>query len=677
MNSVQLLYRCCFAALLTAGLALGWPVRAAPATPTAEDFASPPQLDDVVLSPSGRRMALLVTSANGRVRLGVMDLDPTGEPRIVAAFGDANVKHVRWLNDDRLVFEAARDGAVIYNWGAGTFAVNHDGSEQLQLIAWADNTSRGAGSLITSRILPYGWYLHSTVDDGSNDVFVYREVRDAVNEVREVQLARLDTKTRSNRSLSSNMPDGTRGWLLDASKQPRIVVARREGKRYVYWRDPEGAGEWTEIDRSEPVQEQSFTPLWVEENGNVLVTTRIDGEVRALHRLDPRNKRIDPKPLVRVSGFDVDAQLELDSKTNRVLGLHLTLDRPMSVWFDEGLQVLQQGIDAALPKGRVNRIYCGRCESSRFFVIKSTSDRQPGEYFLFDRTNASLQRLGPTRPRIDEATQGSRTYQRVKTRDGLSMPVYVTHPAGSNPKQALPAVVLVHGGPWARGASLVWNADAQFLASRGYRVIEPEFRGSTGYGMGHYRAGWKQWGGKMQDDLIDAVQWATGQGMVDPARVCVVGASYGGYAALMAPILHPAAFKCAASFAGVTDILAMYEIQWSDITEDSRRYGMPALIGDPGKDKAMLAASSPLKRVAEIEIPILVTHGGNDRRVPLEHSSRFVKAARAAGVKVEAHTYLEEGHGFFDPSNQADHYRRLEKFLGQHLSAGDSAATKP
>ncbi|CAN5744540.1 hypothetical protein BH11PSE8_BH11PSE8_20820 [soil metagenome] len=200
-------------------------------------------------------------------------------------------------------------------------------------------------------------------------------------------------------------------------------------------------------------------------------------------------------------------------------------------------------------------------------------------------------------------------------------------------------------------------------------MIEPEFRGSEGYGFGLFKAGWKQWGRAMQDDLVDAVQWAAKQKLIDPARVCIEGGSYGGYAALMGPVSSPGVYKCAASFAGVTDIDLMYTAVWSDTSVDSRRYAMPLIIGDPVKDAAALAANSPLLRVADIKIPLLVGHGAQDRRVPIEHSRSFVSAARAAGVQVEQVIYPEEGHGFVDPANQVDYWRRLEKLLDKSLKA--------
>ena len=172
----------------------------------------------------------------------------------------------------------------------------------------------------------------------------------------------------------------------------------------------------------------------------------------------------------------------------------------------------------------------------------------------------------------------------------------------------------------------------------------------------------------MQDDLVDAVQWAAKQSLVDPSRVCVYGGSYGGYASLMAPITHRGTFRCAASFAGVTDIDLMYSITWSDFSEAHKRYGMPVLIGDREKDAAQLAAASPLKRVAEIKVPVLLAHGAADRRVPIDHARRFAGAARSAGVDIETVYYNGEGHGWLDPKNHADFLEHLEKFLAKSLA---------
>ena len=635
------------------------------APPPIENFTKTPTIQEVSISPSGKYLALIVPGPKGFNRLGVINLEPLGTARIVASFGDADITRASWASDERIVFMASQRGLQIKLGGAGSFAVNQDGSNQRQLIAW-QRANFSTGTNIQSRMLPYEWSVHSTIDDNSDDIYVSRSISDGVGDFKELQLARLNTVTGELKSLSYGMPDGTRRWLLDDNQVPRLVVAYKGGREKIYWRESADA-KWQEVANFDPIQEAGFVPRFINREGEILVTARHKGDTSAVYRFDPRTRQIEPEALVSITGFDLNPVFHQDSRTNALVGLHFRTARGESYWFDEGLQRIQRSIDKALPPGRSNRLYCGRCESSRFIVVQSKSDTQPGEYFLFDREKSSLQLIGASRPWIDEATQGHRSVHQFAARDGLMLPVYVTHPPGSTADQALPAVVLVHGGPWVRGTDLAWRAEAQFLASRGYRVLEPEFRGSAGYGFRHFQAGWKQWGKAMQDDLADTVEWAGKRGLIDPSRVCIAGGSYGGYAALMGPIVHPKTYRCAASFAGVTDIELMYSVHWSDFSEDWRRYGMPVLIGDPKKDADQLARTSPLLRAAEIKVPVLLAHGGLDRRVPIEHARKFARAAQDGKVDIEVVDYLDEGHGFYDPANQADYFGRMERFFDKLL----------
>jgi dipeptidyl aminopeptidase/acylaminoacyl peptidase len=641
--------------------------QSAPPLQPIENFTKRPILSDVTLSPSGDSMAVIMFNKQGRRLLAVMNLNPPSEPKVVGSFSDADVTRVMWVNDRRLVFEAFQDGPEIKEGGAGTFAVNVDGSDTRQLISWR-RAMDSTGTSIRSRVLPYGWFLRSAVDGDGNEVYVERVVKDSVGDPKQIELARLNTSTGEIRSQSYGMPEGAWSWLLDQQHEPRVVSAHIAGRTKIYWRQP-ASEKWTEVADFDSYSGSGFSPMLIDSDGQLIVGVRAGGDTTALHKFDLAAKRLDAEPFLKLGGFDLPNGAEIDSRTKRLVGWHFTADRPVSYWFDDAINKIQRGIDKALPAGRSNRLYCGRCETSRFFVVESRSDRQPGEYFLYDREKASLDRVGAAMPWIDEATQGTRSYHRVATRDGLSMPVYVTHPVGSSPTTPLPSIVLVHGGPWVRGGDLSWNAQAQFLASRGYRVLQPEFRGSSGYGHKLFKASWKQWGLTMQDDLVDAVQWAAKQGLVDASKVCVTGGSYGGYASLMAPIATPGVFKCAASFAGVTDIDLMYSITWSDFPEEYKRFGMPAMVGDREKDSTQLARTSPLKRVAEIKIPLLLGHGGLDVRVPIKHATEFIDAARRAGVNLDQVIYPDEGHGFYEPKNQSDYYTRLEKFFAKSLQA--------
>ena len=264
---------------------------------------------------------------------------------------------------------------------------------------------------------------------------------------------------------------------------------------------------------------------------------------------------------------------------------------------------------------------------------------------------------------------GVRDVHRFAARDGLSIPVLVTHPPGKA-SGARPALVLVHGGPWVRGAHWSWEPQAQFLASRGYVVIEPEFRGSEGYGFKHYRAGWKQWGMAMQDDVADAVQWAVKQGWVDPKRVCIAGASYGGYATLMGLVRHHELYQCGVNWVGVSDINLMYSINWSDISEEAKGYSMPVLIGDRVADAQQLKDTSPVEQAAKVRRPLLMAYGADDRRVPIAHGKEFRDAVSRTNSDVEWVVYNNEGHGWRMLETNVDFWTRVEKFLDRNIGAG-------
>ena len=651
------------ALLLMAGL--GVPVHAAPTN--IEDYLRQPDISEMVLSPSGQHAAVAVTGSNGHQQLAVITLDPLGKQNIIAAFGDADVRQIRWVNDERLVYGAAnRDISGGENRARGLFAINRDGSAKRELIAhvW---TLSDVSTHIVSRVLPWQWQFEHEIDDGSPDVIISERRFNSVREMTGTLLYRLNTATGERRSLSDGAPPNAFDWLTDPKGEPRLIVSHADGRTSIHWRGTDRP-EWTRVAEFATYGTDGFVPVYVDGDGQIYVQSALQRDTEALYRFDPVARKIEAEPLVGVKGYDLSPVIESDTRTGQVLGLHFDMEQPVHYWFDKDLRRIQQSIDAALPADRTNLLICGRCTNGRFIGIKSGSDRESGEYFVFDRKTLSLQRVGAARPWLPEATQGHRSHHLVPARDGLPLPVYLTRPADAPAGAALPTVVHVHGGPYLRGHTLSWDRDAQLLASRGYLVIEVDFRGSYGYGTKHFRAGWKQWGRAMQDDLDDALAWAVKQGQADASRVCILGASYGGYAALMGVARNPDAYRCAVSLAGVSDLDLMYSYAWSDADDTYKRYGMPVLIGDRQADAEQLKASSPLKQVARIKAPILLAHGGDDARVPIVHSRSFRQAAERAGVKVESVEYLDEGHGLRQPKNELDYWKRVEAFLKKNLA---------
>ena len=641
----------------------------APPVLRALPYFSRSRISDVKVSPSNTHAAFLWVDNEGQRLLAVIDLADPKNVRGVVGHKQLDVRNFHWVNDRRLVFDMVPPGLEFYEGEAGTFAIDLDGKRQELLVHWTLEARQPLGTRIRTKVLPYGWSFYKALP-GRNDQALFVQFDTLTPGQRPIlAFARLDTATGSLERVSEGMPSHTVSHVSDAAGDLRIVAAESAGRAQVHHRAA-GSREWVVIEDLPLFDSNRMRPLYIEADGNWVVLSRRGRETDALFIYDPKTRQLDPAPLAAVAGFDMHAGLELDPARQAVVGVHFESSSPQTVWFDERLSQLQKAVDDALPPGRMNRLLCGNCLTAQRFVVLSSSDRMPGEYLVFDAEARRLVSIAPRRPGLHEASQGRRSFHRVAARDGLSLPVVVTHPVGVEPSTPRPLVVLVHGGPHVRGGSLEWDNEAQFLAAHGYRVLEVEYRGSTGFGEKHMRAGFRQWGQAMQDDLADAVAWAVREKMGEPGRACIVGGSYGGYAALMGPVRHPELYRCAASLNGVTDTTRLFSPFWTDINEQARRYTLAETLGDPVADKAMLERFSPLFRVADIRAPLLVIWGAKDTRVDPAHSRRFVAAARDAGVPVESHEYAGEGHSIYLESNRVDYAERLARFLDKHLGGG-------
>jgi dipeptidyl aminopeptidase/acylaminoacyl peptidase len=657
-----------------AALALLAPAAAAPAGAAIpiKDFFRQPAASAPVLSPNGRKLALLIPSDNGRMALAVADVANPTRFTGIARFDDADVNNFGWVNDGRLWFDATDYQSTvadqIYN---GLFAVDADGSGfatliERQYVRRAGKVNRGTLTSERHRFL-------QAVRDGSDDVLIRRYEQASQDAAPDVRLVRMNSRTLEARNITpAGTPPGVATWIIDPAGEPRAALAydhRTEAS--VHWRHP-ASGEWvrlTGFDAIEPGP-AAYTPVAAGFDGQLYVTaidpaTAAGARTSALFRLAPPGAALPAEPLLRLEGYDFDGRVLFDKPTRKAAGITYTSDATGAAWFDPALRADQEAIDKQLP-GTVNVFDCDPCSTARHLVVSAYSDRQSPVYFLYERASRKLQLIASSRPWLASAQMAEQDFVRVKARDGLAFPVLVTRPQGKGP---WPTVVMVHGGPHVRGEQWGFSPDSQFLASRGYLVIQPEFRGSQGYGDTLFKAGWRQWGLAMQDDITDATRWAIAQGLADPKRIAIAGASYGGYAAMMGLIKEPALYRAGINWVGVTDIELMYEIGWSDFMgEKSMRYGMPKMIGDPSKDAAQLRATSPLQQAARIRQPVLMAYGEKDVRVPLPHGLKMRDALRAAGHKeVEWVEYEGEGHGWMLLQNQIDFWSRVERFLQTHL----------
>jgi dipeptidyl aminopeptidase/acylaminoacyl peptidase len=300
------------------------------------------------------------------------------------------------------------------------------------------------------------------------------------------------------------------------------------------------------------------------------------------------------------------------------------------------------------------------------WIVNFDDDRDPGATFLFDRTSGTSQFLHRSRPWLDPDTLAPMTPVAIRSRDGLVLHSYLTLPVGSS-GTGLPVVLFVHGGPWARDA---WGFDptVQFLANRGYAVLQVNYRGSTGFGKRFMHAAEHEFAGKMHDDLIDGVDWAIAQGVADPVRIGIYGGSYGGYAALVGVTFTPDVFAAAVSYVGPSSLVTLtrsFPAYWRPLLASTWfRY-----VGDPDdpEDLADMERRSPLNRVDRITTPLLVIQGANDPRVTKQESDQIVAALRARGVPVDYICKDDEGHGFVKPENRMDAFGAVERFFARHL----------
>lgn len=654
--------------LLAAVMALsGWgaaqsqTVAAAPAAPVPiEAFFGAAPLQSAVLSPSGRWLAAVVQPKGERARLVVSDLEDKEPARVVAMFSRLDVGRVQWVGDEWLVFNTVdRIDLSGERRGPGLMSVRRDG-ERIRLLI-----KRELDTLFPppgSQPLEANHYLLALGAPGSDEIIVGQSVWAAREFSHTVPVA-LNVATGQRRSLVDKPPPDADDWIFDAQGRARVATAVRGNEVTLHWLDA-STGAWRVIGRYARL-EVDFWPSFVDEADRLYVSHTDAAGFSALSRFDLATGKPAAGPLVSTPGFSGSIDAIQSRRDGSLQGVRLLTDGRSQVWFSASMKAVQAKVEARLP-GRINLLGCGSCENPAVVLVYSATDRSPGEYFLYRPAADQWQAVGARRPDVEPARMAGMELHRIKARDGGDLPVWITRMPGATPGPK-PAVVLVHGGPWSRGAEWAWDAEAQFLASRGYVVIEPEFRGSTGYGDKHYRSGWKQWGQAMQDDVSDALRFAVRGGWVDEKRVCIAGASYGGYATLMGLAKDPDQYRCGVAWLAVSDPRLMFSIHWSDIDSDHKQHTMPQMIGDLQKDAAMLAANSPLEQAARIKSPVFLAYGGRDRRVPIDHGERMREALRKAGNNPEWQVYDEEAHGWSRPENRIDFWRRVEGFLAKHL----------
>jgi len=451
---------------------------------------------------------------------------------------------------------------------------------------------------------------------------------------------------------------GFAGWLADTQLVVRGAIAPKpDGGMTVLVRD-DPAADWRPLLEVPPDDALTTDLFSFSADGlSVLVASSVDTDTARLVRIDLATGATEV--LAEDPEADVDgARLHPDTKEPQIVTFRK--DRTEYVVLDPDVADDLTAI-RALHHGDPGLLNRDHADST--WLLGFTNDSGPVPFYSFDRAAKQGRFLFEHQPALSQYQLASMEPFSFTARDGLTIHGYVTFPPEAG-RSALPTVLNVHGGPWARD---YWgfNPEAQWLANRGYLCVQVNYRGSTGYGKGFVNAGDREWGGKMHDDLLDAVAYITGQGWADPGRVAIYGGSYGGYAALVGATFTPDVFRCAVDIVGPSNLKTLIETvppYWAPMIAQFHRR-----LGDPEKDADFLWSRSPLSRASAIRIPLLIAQGANDPRVKQAESEQIVAALTAAGIDHEYLLFPDEGHGFAKPANRLTFYAAAERFLAKHL----------
>lgn len=616
----------------------------------AEDFARQPKLRNPAFSPDGERFAA-VQEVDGRMNLVAADMKARKLIR-VTSFTSVDVSSYRWISNTRIVFGVydARRGLTEQR-GGGLFAVNYDGSEPRELSPTLKDC------IARNQICRQTSYF-SRIGGSDDEILAIANDRDLHTD----DLYRLNTRTGRKTLLTEENPGKVARWVVDKDLVPRAAWSvDPKTLQGTFWYRDDASSRWRKVAAFGEF-EAGFRPVAFDVDGALYVVSNMEQDKEALHVFDPKTNRPGEK-VAQHPLADIGGNVVMRPHDRAIIGIEVFADQPEFVWFDAAHAKAQKLVDASLP-GRANKLV--PLDNGKAVVV-STSDRDPATYYLVDPSKRTLEELVRPIDWLKPEQLASTKVVRYKARDGLEIPAYLTLPNGREPKK-LPLVAWIHGGPWARD-QWGYDAEVQFLASRGYAVLQPNFRGSTGFGRRHLTSSFKQWGQAMQDDITDGIRHLVTQGIVDEKRVCIGGASYGGYATLMGLVKDPLQYRCGISVVGVSDLIWMQELGYSDFNSynpDSAEAYFKVTMGDLDKDRAMLEQYSPRRHADKVEAPVLFVHGADDRRVPIKHAEGMRDALKSAGRPYEWVVYSGEGHGFLKPENRLDYYRKMEAFLGKH-----------
>jgi len=597
---------------------------------SVEDFMKNPGNFGYELSPDGNYITYSSAWEN-RANVFVKKMNDDSEPVRVSNSKDRDVAGFFW-KDNNLLYLKDKGGDENFHIYSTTF----NGSEEKDLTPYPN---------VTVGVL-------SGLQGVKDEILIMMNKEDATV----FDVYKLNVKTGETTHVAKN-PGNITSWLADRNGNVRIAVASDGVEGTILYRDSEKDEfkPFIEMEAGDEVMPLAFS----KDNQYIYATSNKGRDKVEVVKYDLKGNE---EVIMSNDQVDVSGVLYSAEHDKLLYGAYVT-DKPHYQFFDENFEKLFRKIQSKL---NVHESELGINDYNKEmtkFIVSVSSDTVYGKYYYYDSTTDELTELATLSPWLNPNELAEMHPISYKSRDGLTINGYLTLPKNKEVKD-LPLIVNPHGGPWARD---MWgfNPEVQLLANRGYAVLQVNFRSSTGYGKEFLQAGNKQWGLKIQDDITDGVQWAIDQGIADPDRIGIYGASFGGYATLAGITYTPDLYAAAVDYVGVSNIFTLLNTippYW-----ETMRNMFYERVGHPEKDKELLTAVSPVFHADKIKTPLFVAQGANDPRVNKAESDQIVEALRARGVDVEYMLKDNEGHGFANEENRIEFYNAMVKFFDSHL----------
>lgn len=653
-------------------------LHAATAPLPIESFFKDYAYEDLLISPGGRYLAVTYPS-NGTTNAAIIDMQTMqGKPLTGFSWPDS-LDWIEWKSDDALVYGMTKIDTV-GNRMANIGSLQRDGTNHVFLLDnQVPDNFRGTWYLLHDDLVDVlpgdaDTVLLSSESERQDFPSVYR-----VGTSLRGSLTR--TRMSGNRFATSRHavgpPAGRKcSYLTDHKGAVRVCMTREvDGSRRFLYR-PKGEGDWQELatfaDDTSRILPLGFT----DDDQALIVLSNMNRDTDALYIYEPARRALAELVFEAPKGIDV-AEAVFSTYGKRLVAARYYDDTSHIVFFDEAAARAHGALQKLFPDQGVGVV--SMSQDGKKAIVLVTSGAEPGTFYLFDDANQRVAEVVRRAPWFKGARLGITKAIEFEARDKTRITGYLTYPSGKLPRN-LPLLVNPHGGPFGVRDYGGFDREAQFFASRGYGVLQINFRGSGGYGTAFRTAGYREWGKKMQDDITDGVEWAIREGIADKQRVGIYGASYGGYAAMMGLVRTPELFRCGITFAGVSDLDLLLNTTavrgststaYVEISKEERKI-WEDMIGDH-RDEATLRAASPRYNATVIRVPVLIAHGEDDFIVPFEHATALRDELVKAGKPVEFLGIREEGHGLRDVANRVQFYDKVEKFLAQHLMTAPAA----